>query len=67
MVERNKKLSRHFESKMLKQKKYVADEDETNKENTEGKKKKKKKIVVEVEKPAVMVKDVEDLASHVIL
>ena len=67
MVERNKKLSRHFESKMLKQKKYVADEDETNKENTEGKKKKKKKIVVEVEKPAVMVKDVEDLASHVML
>lgn len=64
MMERNKKLARHFESKMLKQKKYVTDSED--KENCDSKKK-KKKVVVEVEKPAVVVKSVEDLVSHVML
>ena len=63
MMERNKKLGRHFDSKMLKQKKYVTESED--KEN--GDSKKKKKVVVDVEKPAVVVKSVEDLASQVML
>ena len=65
MLERNKKLSRHFEGKMLNQKKYITDPSDS-KENEEDSKK-KKKILVEVMKPAVMVKSVEDLASHVMI
>lgn len=64
MMERNKKLSRHFESKILKQKKYVTEDGDN--ENADSKKK-KKKVAVEVEKPVVVVKSVEDFATHVML
>ena len=47
---------------MLKQKKYVVDEEEEEKEN---KSKKKKKKVIDVIKPAVIAKNVEDLADLV--
>ena len=63
MTERNKKLADEFETKMLKQKKYVVDGED--KENEKGAKKKKKKIVVDVEKPAVLVKNVENFAALV--
>ena len=62
MTERNRKLTDMFEAKMLKQKKYVVDEEE-EKENKPKKKKKKK--VVDVVKPAVIAKNVEDLAALV--
>lgn len=65
MVERNKKLSRHFEGKMLEQKELITDPSD-DKENVKDPKK-KKKILVEVKKPAVIVKSVEDFASQVMM
>ena len=62
MVSRNKKLAHHFEGKMIKQTEYT--NEGADRESSE---KKKKKTVVEVEKPAAIVKDVEDFVSQVLI
>ena len=61
MTERNKKLADHFETKVLQQQKYVTEDSDEN----ESKKKKKKKVKVNVEKPAVITKNVDELAAFV--